>query len=51
MVEMVKEIIVHSKDLWVNDRKEFWELWGSFLLVVFWMWFTFFVLLPLFGDL
>ncbi len=51
MITMIKEIWVHSVDLWKNDRKEFWELWGGFALVSFWMWLTIFVLLPIFGDL
>lgn len=51
MITMFKELWLHSVDLWKNDRKEFWELYGSFALVTFWMWFTIFVLLPIFGDL
>jgi hypothetical protein len=47
MVEMIKELYQGSKDLWYNDRKEFWEMYGSFTLVVFWFIITWFVLLPL----
>lgn len=51
MKTMFKELWSHSVDLWKNDRKEFWDLWGGFALITFWMWLTFFVLLPIFGDL
>jgi fructosamine-3-kinase len=47
---MYKDLWLHSVDLWKNDRKEFWELYGSLALVTFWMWFSFFVLIPIFGD-
>lgn len=47
MKEMVKELYYGSIDLWQNDRREFWELYGSFALVVFWFALTWFVLLPL----
>lgn len=51
MKTMIKELWSHSVDLWKNDRKEFWDLWGGFALITFWMWLTFFVLIPIFGDL
>lgn len=51
MITMFKELWLHSVDLWKNDRKEFWELYGGFLIVTFFMWFTIFVLLPIFGNL
>ena len=51
MKTMFKDLWLYSVDLWKNDRKEFWELYLSFALVTFWMWFTIFVLLPIFGDL
>lgn len=51
MVNMFKEMVEHSKYLWVHDRKEFWDGLLSFILVAFWMWFTIFVLLPLFSGL
>lgn len=46
MIKMFKELYQGSKDLWYNDRKEFWEMYGGFALVSFWMWLTIFVLLP-----
>jgi hypothetical protein len=51
MKTMFKEVWSHSVDLWKNDRKEFWDLYGGLALVTFWFWFSFFVLIPLFGDL
>ncbi len=50
-MNMFKDLWEHSVDLWKNDRKEFWELWLSFILVTFWMWFTIFVLLPISSGL
>lgn len=47
MIEMFKELYEGSKDLWHNDRKEFFEMYGSFALVVFWFAITWFVLLPI----
>lgn len=47
MVEMFKELWHHSVDLWHNDRKEFWELYGSFAIVTAWLLITIFVLLPI----
>ena len=47
MVEMLKDLYQGSKDLWYNDRKEFFEMYGSFALVVFWFAVTWFVLLPI----
>jgi hypothetical protein len=47
MLEMFKELYEGSKDLWNNDRKEFFEMYGSFALVVFWFAVTWFVLLPI----
>ena len=47
MLEMFKELYEGSKDLWHNDRKEFFEMYGSFALVVFWFAVTWFVLLPI----
>lgn len=44
---MFKELYYGSVDLWNNDRREFWELYGSFAIVVFWLLLTWFVLLPL----
>jgi hypothetical protein len=49
--EMYKDLWLHSVDLWKNDRKEFWDLYGGFALVTFWLFFTIFVLLPLFDGL
>lgn len=49
--EMYKDLWLHSVDLWKNNRKEFWDLYGGFALVSFWMWLTIFVLLPLFNGL
>jgi len=51
MITMFKELWQYSVDLWKNDRKEFWELYLSFALVTFWMWFTIFVLLPISSGL
>lgn len=51
MIEMFKELYQGSKDLWYNDRKEFWEMYGGLALVTFWMWLTIFVILPVVGDL
>lgn len=48
---MLKDLYLHSIDLWKNDRKEFWELWGGFALVSFCMWLTLFVILPVLGGL
>jgi hypothetical protein len=50
MVAMFKELYYSLTDLWVTDRKEFWDLVGGFILVAFWVWFTIFVLLPICGD-
>jgi len=51
MKRMFKELWLHSLYLWKNDRKEFWELYGGFLIVAFFMWFTMSVLIPIFGNL
>jgi hypothetical protein len=46
---MFKEVVEHTKYLWAYDRKEFWDTYLSFGLVVFWFWFSLFVLIPIFG--
>ena len=51
MREIIKDLWIHSVDLWKNDRKEFWDLYGGLAIVTFWFWLSFFVLIPLFGDL
>lgn len=51
MIKMIKFIWRESIYMWKHNRKEFWDLWGGFALVTFWLWFTFFVLIPIFGDL
>jgi hypothetical protein len=50
MIAMFKDLYYSLIDLWVNDRKEFWDMVGGFAIVVFWFWVTFFVLLPIFAD-
>ena len=51
MVEMFKDLWHGSVDLWRNDRKQFWDMYLSFLLVTAWMCITIFILLPLFNGL
>jgi hypothetical protein len=50
MITMFKDLYYALGDLWVTDRKEFWDMVGGFILVAFWFWFTLFVLLPIFAD-
>jgi hypothetical protein len=49
MVEMFKEMVEHSKYLWNEDRKEFWDIVLGLGIIIFWFWFSFYVLIPLFG--
>jgi hypothetical protein len=49
MIAIFKDVYYSLIDLWVNDRKEFWDLVGGFAIVVFWFWFSLFVLNPIFG--
>ena len=44
---MIKDLYYGSVDLWHNDRKEFWEMYGSFAIMLFWFAITWFVLLPI----
>jgi len=50
MITIFKELYYGLGDLWATDRKEFWEIVGGFIIVTFWMWFSIFVLIPIFGD-
>lgn len=50
MKEIVSEVYYGSKDLWKNDRKEFWEIYLGMGLVVFVFWVSIWVLIPIFGD-
>lgn len=49
MVRMFKEMVEDTKYLWKNDRKEFWDGWLGLILIIFWMWFSFYILIPIFG--
>lgn len=48
-IEAYKDLWEWTKWSWKNDRKEFWDMYGGMALVAFWMWFSFFVLIPIFG--
>lgn len=50
MIAMFKDVYYSLIDLWVNDRKEFWDIIGGLVLVIFCFWLSFFVLIPIFGD-
>jgi hypothetical protein len=45
----MKRVWFDMVELWKQNRKEFWDLWGGFALIVFWMWVTFGFLIPVFG--
>ncbi len=49
LIEAYKDLWEWTKWSWKNDRKEFWDMYGGMALVAFWMWFSFFVLIPIFG--
>lgn len=49
-IGMFKELYVWSNDMWVNDRKEFWEVYLGMTLIVFVFWVSFWVILPIFGN-
>jgi hypothetical protein len=49
MVEMFKEMVAHTKYVWAYDRKEFWDGILGLTLIIFWGWFSFWVLIPLFS--
>lgn len=50
MREMFRDLYYGTKDLWKNDRREFWEMYLGLGLIVFIFWFSFWVLIPIFGD-
>ena len=50
MVEMFKELYYGTIDMWKNDRREFWETYLGFALIVILFWFCFWVLIPIFGE-
>jgi hypothetical protein len=50
MKNIIGTLYYGTKNLWKNDRKEFWEVYLGFLFVVFVFWFGFWVLVPIFGD-
>lgn len=43
------DIIDDIKYVYKNDRKEFWDILGGGLIVMFWFFFSMFVLIPIFG--
>jgi hypothetical protein len=50
MREMIKDLYSYSVDMWKNDRKEFWDMYLGFALVVFVFWVSFFVVIPIVGN-
>jgi hypothetical protein len=50
MKTIIKDLVFGISDLWKHDRKEFWDLVLGFTFVTFWMWFSLYVLIPIFGD-
>ncbi len=46
-VGMFKELYYGTIDMWKNDRKEFWDTYLGFALVIFVSWFSFCVVLPI----
>lgn len=48
---MIKELWRGSVELWHNDRKEFWDMYGGFAIVITWFLITWFVLLPIANGL
>jgi hypothetical protein len=50
MREMFKELYYGTIDMWKNDRREFWEMYLGFALIVTLFWFCFWVLIPIFGE-
>jgi hypothetical protein len=49
MVTMIKEVYEISVDMWKNDRKEFWEVYGGLGIVVFTFLLCWYVVIPIFG--
>ena len=49
-VGMFKELYYGTIDMWKNDRKEFWDTYLGFALVIFVFWFSFCVVLPIVGN-
>lgn len=50
MIEIFKELYYGTKDMWKNDRREFWEMYLGLALIVFIFWFSFWILIPIFGE-
>ncbi len=49
-VGMFKELYYGTIDMWKNDRKEFWDTYLGFGLLIFVFWFSFWVVLPIVGN-
>jgi hypothetical protein len=50
MREIFKTLYYDTKDMYKNDRREFWEVYLGMGLVVFMFWFLFWVVLPIVGN-
>jgi len=49
-IRMFKELYAWSIDAWLNDKKEFREVYLGMALIVFVFWVSFWVILPIFGN-
>jgi hypothetical protein len=49
MKNLLKEVWIDVVELWKEDRKEFWDLFGGLSVIIFWSWITFGFLIPIFG--
>jgi hypothetical protein len=49
MKNLLKEVWIDVVELWKEDRREFWDLFGGLSVIILWGWITFGFLIPIFG--
>ena len=50
MKTMLKEVWVDVVELWKEDQREFWDLFGGLCIIIFSFWIAFGFLIPIFGE-
>jgi hypothetical protein len=50
MRKIIKTLYYDTKDMWGNDRREFWETYLGLGLIILTFWLLFNIILPIVGN-